>query len=33
MTPLGYYEKSNYPANTVFIIDAGAAGEIGYSRV
>ena len=33
MTPLGYYEESNYPANTVFIISAGAAGEIGYSTV
>ena len=33
MTPLGYYEESNSPANTVFIIVAGAAGEIGYSMV
>ena len=33
MTPLGYYEKSNCPANTTFIIAAGAAGEIGYSPV
>ncbi|OUQ25087.1 restriction endonuclease subunit S [Lachnoclostridium sp. An131] len=32
MTPLGYYEKSNCPENTTFIIAAGAAGEIGYSR-
>ena len=32
MTPLGYYEKSNCPANTTFVIAAGAAGEIGYSR-
>lgn len=32
MTPLGYFEKSNCPANTTFIIAAGAAGEIGYSR-
>ncbi len=31
MVPLGYYEKSNCPANTTFIIAAGAAGEIGYS--
>lgn len=31
MKPLGYYEKSNCPANTTFIISAGAAGEIGYS--
>lgn len=33
MTPLGYFDKSNYPANTTFIISAGAAGEIGYSTV
>ena len=33
MTPLGYYDRSNYPANTVFVISAGAAGEIGYSTV
>lgn len=32
MTPLGYYDKSNCPANTTFIIAAGAAGEIGYSQ-
>ncbi|MEG1469340.1 MAG: restriction endonuclease subunit S [Anaerovoracaceae bacterium] len=31
MTPLGYYKESNCHANTVFIISAGAAGEIGYS--
>lgn len=28
---LGYYMDSNYPANTSFVIGAGAAGEIGYS--
>ena len=33
MTPLGYFEKSNFPKNTVFVISAGAAGEIGYSKV
>jgi len=33
MTPLGYYEESNCRADTVFIISAGAAGEIGYSNV
>ncbi len=33
MTPLGYYKESNCPANTAFIISAGAAGEIGYSLV
>ena len=32
LTPLGYYSKSNCSANTVFIIMAGAAGEIGYSE-
>lgn len=33
MTPLGYYEESNCPANTAFVISAGAAGEVGYSAV
>lgn len=33
MIPLGYYEKSNCPANSAFVISAGAAGEIGYSTV
>ena len=33
LTPLGYYEKSNYPKNTTFVICAGAAGEVGYSKV
>ena len=32
LTSLGYYTKFNTSANTVFIISAGAAGEIGYSR-
>ena len=31
LTPLGYNTESNYPANTTFVICAGAAGEIGYS--
>ena len=31
LTPLGFYEDSNYPGNTPFVICAGAAGEIGYS--
>ena len=31
LTPLGFYEKNNYPKNTPFVICAGAAGEIGYS--
>ncbi len=33
MTPLGYYEKSNCKSNTVFVIGAGSAGEIGFSSV
>lgn len=32
LTPLGFYEQNNAPANTTFIIVAGAAGEIGYSN-
>ena len=32
LTPLGYFEKSNYPENTPFVICAGAAGEIGFSK-
>ena len=31
MKPLGYYEESNVTAGTLFIVCAGAAGEIGYS--
>ena len=31
LPPLGFFEKTNAPANTTFIIVAGAAGEIGYS--
>ena len=33
LIPLGYFDKSNYPENTTFVICAGAAGEIGYSKV
>ena len=33
LSPLGYHTESNYPANTTFVIVAGAAGEIGYSEV
>jgi len=33
LTPMGYHEKSNCPADTTFIIVAGAAGDVGYSRV
>lgn len=32
LTPLGYYDKSNYPENTCFVICAGAAGEVGFSN-
>lgn len=32
LTPLGYYDKSNYPSNTTFVISAGAAGEIGFAE-
>ena len=31
LTPLGFFDQNNAPANTTFIIVAGAAGEIGYS--
>ena len=33
LIPLGYYEKTNCPQNTLFVISAGAAGEIGFSSV
>lgn len=33
MKPLGYYDKYNCHAGTVFVISAGAAGDIGYSYV
>ena len=32
LTPLGYYDKNNYPSDTTFIISAGAAGEVGYAK-
>ena len=32
LTPLGFIDEFNYPADTTFVIGAGAAGEIGYSR-
>ncbi|MFM5845741.1 restriction endonuclease subunit S [Aeromonas veronii] len=32
MTPLGYYHESNTETDTAFIICAGSAGEIGYSK-
>lgn len=33
LTPLGYYDKSNYNGDTTFVIGAGAAGDIGYSAI
>lgn len=34
LEPLGYYDQSNRPANTVMIINVGAsAGTVGYSSV
>ena len=33
LVPLGYYDNNNRSANTVFVIGAGAAGEIGFSYV
>ena len=33
MQPLGYYDKTNTPAYTAFVISAGAAGDIGFSDV
>ena len=33
LTPMGYHTDGNFPANTTFIIGAGAAGEVGYSDV
>ncbi|MGC5428627.1 restriction endonuclease subunit S, partial [Aeromonas veronii bv. sobria] len=32
MTPLGYYHESNTGTETTFVICAGSAGEIGYSK-
>ena len=33
MKPLGFYHEGNVKSDTVFIISAGAAGEIGYSKI
>ena len=33
LTPLGYYTSFNRTQNTVFIISAGAAGDIGFCKV
>lgn len=32
LTSMGYHKDGNYPAETSFVIGAGAAGEIGYSK-
>ncbi len=32
MKPLGFYHESNVETGTVFVICAGSAGEIGYSK-
>ena len=32
LTPLGFYNQCNYKANTTYVIGAGAAGDIGYSK-
>lgn len=32
LTPLGQYNQYNYDANTAFVISAGAAGDIGFSK-
>lgn len=31
--PLGYFNKSNCPKESVYVISAGAAGDIGYSQI
>ena len=33
MTPLGYSDKKNFSAGRVFMIIAGAAGEIGFTDI
>lgn len=33
MIPLGYYHESNVKSDTTFVISAGAAGEIGHSKL
>lgn len=32
LTPMVYYDKTNCSADNVFIIVAGAAGDVGYSH-
>lgn len=33
LTPMGYYDKTNCPAGTPFVICGGAAGNVGYANV
>ena len=33
LMPLGYFNKSNCPKESVYVISAGAAGDIGYSQI
>ena len=33
LTPMGFHTDSNYPAETSYVIGAGAAGEIGHITV
>lgn len=33
LTPMGYYDKSNCPKGTSFVICGGAAGNVGYTDV
>lgn len=33
LTPMGYYDKTNCPAGTPFVICGGAAGNVGYADV
>ena len=32
LAPMGYYDKSNCPPGTTYVISAGAAGEIGFCK-
>ena len=33
LTPMGYYDKTNCPGGTPFVICGGAAGNVGYTDV
>lgn len=33
LTPMGYFDKTNCPASTPFVICGGAAGNVGYTNV